>query len=81
MEIDAEVTIAKRGGHGTSGPIEVKVHANGIGVHMGLVEFLTALAVEVGSPAFMFRQAALEKELQAAAGAVLARMRQETVKL
>jgi hypothetical protein len=77
MEIDAEVTIKKRG----AGPIEVKVTSGELGVHMGLAEFLSALAGQVGNPTMLFTVAGLEAKLQAAAGPVLAAMKQETKRL
>ena len=77
MEITAEVKIKKRVGE----PVSVSIDAKELVVSMGLAEFLTSLAAEIGSPATMFTASALEQRIQTAAGAVLHRMKKETRRL
>lgn len=59
-------------------PIAIDVTNEAISIRMPLSDFLAALATEIGSPAFLFRQAALLDELTAASATVCEKMKDET---
>lgn len=58
--------------------IRVSVTDEGIAVMMRLDEFMDAVASEAGNPAMLLTAAGLKRRLEAAAQAVVDKMKQET---
>lgn len=61
--------------------ISIRVTDLEIGIAMSMDEFVQALAKEVGNPAMLLTNQALNKRLVAAASAIIERMKAETQKV
>jgi hypothetical protein len=61
--------------------ISISVGTEGIGISLSLEDFLKALAQEVGNPSFVVTIKGLEKRLLSASEAVVAGMKEETVRV
>jgi hypothetical protein len=62
--------------HWHSPEIRVAVHREGIEIEVSLEDFCLALAEEIGSPKFMFRQDTLKQRLMESALAVLEKVKE-----
>lgn len=58
--------------------IRVVITTEGIGISMGVEDYLTALVKEIGNPTAMVTQAQLQKKLLAASEVVCRKMKQTT---
>jgi hypothetical protein len=56
--------------------IRVAVHREGIEIEMSLEAFCVALATEIGSPKFMFKQETLRQKLMESAEVVLTKVKE-----
>jgi hypothetical protein len=62
--------------HWDSPEIRVAVHREGIEIEMSLAAFCVALAQEIGSPKFMFKQETLQQKLMECADVVLSKVKE-----
>ena len=75
------VSVVKCGGPLQSAPIEMWVSLDEVGIRMALGDFVRGLAAEIGNPTLLLTTAQLEKRIRTAAGTLVQRMKDETVKL